>query len=284
MGGSTGPACCFLWFSIVQKPLTAIRPSAENDKRYRPVSASDPEILALAESIQQIGLQKPIAITLDDSHPERPPHLRECNRQRVKTLDEIAREEIVSANPEEAYRVLLEHRRQQARGEAETITLVGTKRRAQISKAKEPMRKAVLAILQARRDFWPLTERQIHYALLNDPPLVHANKPQSRYRNTVPCYKATGDLVTRARLEGLVPFSAIEDPTRPVEAWHFHRGPGSFVQSQLDQAFHPGPLPRVHPITERQAVMNTGCPCQALAHADPPGAFTADQGGVRPRG
>src|SRR5262249_48049068 len=148
--------------------------------------------------------------------------LRECNRQRVKSFDEIAREEVVSTNPEEAYRVLVEHRKRQTDIEVETIEIVGTKHRAAISKAKQPMLKAIRAILEARRSYWPLTERQIHSALLNDPPLVHANKPQSTYQNSVPCYKATCDLVTRARLEGLIPFQAIEDPTRPVRVWNFH--------------------------------------------------------------
>src|SRR5262249_18962622 len=40
------------------------------------------------------------------------------------------------------------------------VTIVGTKRRAEISKAEEPMLNAILAILAARRDFWLLTERQ----------------------------------------------------------------------------------------------------------------------------
>jgi hypothetical protein len=250
--------------SFLDKPLDAIRPSPANNKLYRPVSPSDPDLVALAQSIRQHGLREPIVVTLDDfilsghrrhmacrlagltvvpcrvenirsTDPQFLTMLRECNRQRVKSFDEIAREEVVSANPEEAYRVLVEHRKKQTGIEVETIAIVGTKHRAAISKAKQPMLNAIRAILEARRNFWPLTERQIHYALLNDPPLVHANKPQSPYQNTVPCYKATCDLVTRARLEGLIPFQAIEDPTRPVRAWNFHRGPGSFLRAQLDE-------------------------------------------------
>ena len=250
--------------SFVERPLAAIRPSLANDKLYRPVSPSDPDIRALAESIREYGLQEPIVITLDDfilsghrrhmacrlagltvvpcrvenipsTDPEFLTRLREYNRQRVKSLDEIAREEIVSINPEEAYRALVQHRKQQAQIDTQTIIIVGTKQRAEISKAKKPMLDAIRAILKERRDFWPLTDRQIHYALLNDPPLVHAKKPQSTYRNTVPCYKATCDLVTRARLKGLIPFEAIEDPTRPVEAWNFHRGLGPFLREEFDQ-------------------------------------------------
>jgi hypothetical protein len=159
--------------------------------------------------------------------------LREHNRQRVKTFAEIAREEIVSADPEEAHRALLEHRRQQARIDTPCFRIVGSKQRSKISKAKGPLLTAIGSILAQRRDFWPLTDRQIHYALLNDPPLVHANKPKSTYQNTKQCYKALCDLVTRARLEGSIPFQAIEDPTRPVRAWNFPRGPGPFLRSEL---------------------------------------------------
>jgi len=244
--------------------LAAIRPSPANDKLYRPVSDSDPDIIALAQSIEQHGLQEPIVITRDNfilsghrrhrachlagltvircrvedllsTDPDFLTRVCEFNRQRVKSIDEIVREEIVSADPEEGYRVLQEHRQQQAQVDVATILIVGRKHRARISKAKEPMLQAVLAILRERRAFWPLTERQIHYALLNDPPLVHAQKPESAYRNTVQCYKATCDLVTRARLEGQIPFQAIEDPTRPVAVWGCHREPGSFIRDEVNR-------------------------------------------------
>jgi hypothetical protein len=250
--------------SFVEKPLTAIHPSPQNETLYRPVLATDPDIVALAASIREHGLQEPIVISLDDyilsghrrhqacqlaglsavpcrvmnirhTDPEFVTRLREFNRQRVKTVTEIAREEIVAANPEEAHRALVEHRRERARVDAQTIKIVGTKHRAEISPAKKPMLDAVLGILQARRQFWPLTERQIHYALLNDPPLVHAKKPGSTYRNTLKCYKSLCDLVTRARLDGSIPFHAIEDPTRPVRVWKFHANVGSFIRHEMDQ-------------------------------------------------
>jgi hypothetical protein len=228
------------------------------------VSARDPDIIALADSIRQHGLREPLVITLDNvilsghrrrvacrlagltdvpcrvenissKDPRFPTILREYNRQRVKSFAEIAREEIISTNPEEAHRALVEHRTQQARIDVTTRAIVGTKRRAQISKAKQPMLNAILGILEARRDYWPLTDRQIHYALLNDPPLVHAQKPHSNYQNTKACYKATCDLVTRARLEGLIPFEAIEDPTRPVWARNFPCSPGPFLRAEMNQ-------------------------------------------------
>ncbi len=101
---------------ILEKPLASIRPSPANDKLYRPVSADDPEIRALANSIREHGLREPIVVTLDDyilsghrrhlacrlagltvvpcrvenihsTDPTFVTMLREFNRQRVKSLD-----------------------------------------------------------------------------------------------------------------------------------------------------------------------------------------------------
>ena len=119
--------------------------------------------------------------------------LREYNRQRVKSLDEALREEVVSCNPVEAYESLIEYRQQKAvdaLDNADCLTLGTGRRRAEISKAKWPFLRAIKTILNKRCEFWPLSDRQIHYALLNDPPLIHASKPQSHYANTFQSYKA----------------------------------------------------------------------------------------------
>src|SRR5262249_1095619 len=73
-----------------------------------------------------------------------------------------------------------------------------------------------------------------HYSLLNDPPLIHASKPHSRYRNEHKFYKATCDLLTRARLAGLIPFEAIGDETRPVAVWTVYPNVGPFIREQVD--------------------------------------------------
>jgi hypothetical protein len=78
--------------------------------------------------------------------------------------------------------------------------------------------------------------RQIHYALLNHPPLIHASKPGSRYTNTLKAYKALNDLLTRARLEHEYPFlwGAIDDATRPMTTWNVWQSTGPFIKKQLD--------------------------------------------------
>lgn len=69
---------------------------------------------------------------------------------------------------------------------------------------------------------------------MNDPPLRHASKPASGYRNDPKCYKDLCDLLTRARFEGQVPFEAIDDPTRPVSVWDVHRSVSTFLRWELE--------------------------------------------------
>ena len=245
--------------------INEVRPSPENDRLYRPVDPKDPDFRTLVESVRAEGVLEPITVTLDGwilsghrryaaaklagltkipvkvkpvrrcDDPDRfLVLLRESNRQRNKTLDEKLREEIVSADPEEAYAALQEHRRLAAQVNVETIELRAPKRRSAISAAKGPMLTAVLSVINALRDFWPLSDRQVHYQLLNTPPLIHASKPDSTYTNTLRSYKALCDLLTRARLAGRIPWAAIDDATRPVSIWDVFRDPQPFMRREID--------------------------------------------------
>ena len=246
-------------------PISSIRPSPENERLYRPVDPKDPEIVALADSITRHGLQEPIVVTVDmyvvSGHRRRVACklagrkqvqcrvlpirrsddldafivlLREYNRQRVKTFAEKIREEVVSADPQEAYQSLIEHRQQQMYADMpDTIAMRGSKRRAEISPAKEPMLNAIKRVLAERRKFGQLSDRMIHYALLNAPPLIHASKADSFYENTPQCYKALTEILTRARLAGIIPMNAIADETRPVQVWDVHQDVQSFLRREI---------------------------------------------------
>lgn len=110
--------------------------------------------------------------------------LREYNRQRDKTNAEKLREELIGIDPSGAYSSLIEHRQKLAEITAAPITLKDRKSRAAISDAKRPMLEAVKRVLNEMRAYWPVSERKVHYKLLNDPPLRHAGKPDSHYGNT----------------------------------------------------------------------------------------------------
>ena len=248
--------------------LDDIRPSPENDRLYRPVDPGDPQIIRLAESLRDCGMQEPLLVTRDrwiisghrrhaaaglaglaavpcrvapiykdTDHDAFMTLLRECNRQRVKTFDEKLREQVLSTSPHDAYRSLVEHRTlhaQRAAGQVQPFEIVGTANRARITKAKMPMLGAVRKVLADLRSFHPLSARQIHYALLNDPPLRHASKPQSTYCNNRASYKSLLDLLTRARLAGLVPMHQIADETRPVKTWNVHGDVQDYIADELE--------------------------------------------------
>ena len=99
-----------------------------------------------------------------------------------------------------------------------------------------PFLAAVLAVLEAQRDYWPLSDRQIHYRLLGpDAPLTHASKPGSRYRNDKASYRKITDLLTRGRLEGHVPWESIDDETRPTDLHAAFWNPAEFFREACDQ-------------------------------------------------
>jgi hypothetical protein len=265
--------------------LSTILRSPENDSLYRPINRDDPDIIALANSIREHGILEPLIVTADgfivsghrrcvaasiaglDNVPIRRVRvrraanpdaflrlLREHNRQRDKTNAEKLREELASVDTDDAHAELWRYRREQAAIDMSPLKVGHVRLRKSISIAKVPMLRAVHAIVQARRQFWPLSDRQIHYALLSDPPLRHASKPNSIYQNDRNSYGDLCDLLTRARLDvGLaetadpllalsmrmpsIPFEAIGDETRPVEIWDVHQSVRPFVRRELDGMF-----------------------------------------------
>ncbi len=253
-------------------PLDAIRPSPENDLLYRPVDPEDPELIALAASIARFGVKEPLVVTCDgwivsghrryavaalaglkyvpcrieplrrsDDLDQFVRLLREYNRQRTKSLDEQLCEEVISFDPQAAHQALREHRRRKSdKSGFSALTKVqmsGTRRRKGISRAKEPMLAVVQRILAERAEFWPLSDRSVHYALLNDPPLRHDAKYGSAYANDRASYQDLADLLTRARLAGQSPWEAIADETRPVLTWQADANVGVFLRRELDGLF-----------------------------------------------
>jgi hypothetical protein len=157
----------------------------------------------------------------------------EHNRHRIKSRDELLREAVVSADPRKAHRALTAYRKRRAKIKVATIEIRETQRRKEISNAKMAFLAAVKRIIFALEEFWPLSLRQIHYQILNDPPLIHSAKPDSRYRNDKRSYAALIDLVTRARHEGYIDYDVIDDPTRPVTICPVQPNLSSYYEQQM---------------------------------------------------
>lgn len=253
---------------VSERDPLELRPSPENNRLYRSIEVEDPEIQELTASLLKHGVMEPLVVTLDDyivsGHRRRAAAilagldtvpvrvepiqrkddpdryvllLREHNRQREKSRSERLREELISTDPESAYQALIEHRRQESEINVSQMRIVGQMKRNQISSAKQPFLEAVRSVIQTRHEFLPLSDRQIHYALLNDPPLCHASKPGSVYENTPQSYKKLVDLLTRARLEGRIPMGVIQDETRPVVKWPLSPSPAQFIREERKSLF-----------------------------------------------
>jgi hypothetical protein len=253
---------------VVMLPLDAVWPSPENAKLYRPVTPDDDATIEMAESVKANGILDPLVISADNyiisghrrhcaariaglkkvpcrkragvrrgdgetASDEFLKLLREHNRQRVKTRDELLREAVVSVDPKKAHRALTAYRKRKAKIKVEAMELRETAARCEISAAKMPMLQAIERVIEELRDFWPLSLRQIHYQLLNDPPLIHASKADSRYSNSPSSYKALIDLATRARHDGWIDYETIDDATRPVTEWAVRRNLSSYYGQQI---------------------------------------------------
>jgi hypothetical protein len=156
--------------------------------------------------------------------------LASYNLQRIKPLAVRMREAALAIDPDIAYRELLAHREKLDRDCPPAMAITGTKTRSQIGPNKMPMLNAALKIIDDMREFWPLTVRQVHYGLLNDPPLRNASKGKQRsvYLNNMKCYEDLCELLTRARLFGLVDWESITDETRPTSGLRFCKDAAQF--------------------------------------------------------
>jgi len=146
-------------------------------------------------------------------------------------------ETIVKTDPKEAHQQIVNQRLKkstQAGKNLSPIDPLDIGRRDEISKAKMPLLIAAWKVLEAQRDYWPLSVRQVHYRLLGpDAPLLHASKPDSQYRNDKASYRAAIDILARGRVAGLIPWEAIDDLTRPVELNAAFWNPAEFFKQEF---------------------------------------------------
>ncbi len=243
--------------------ISDLHESGFNESIYRPVRSNDPEVRKLALSIKQHGLLEPLVITQDNfiisghrrrlacemaglkevscetlpitsEDPRFIKYLREYNRQRVKGIEEVIQESIVDADGEERDIAsnLMTERLKQSEISSNPFEIIGEKKRSKV-KGNRPLLDSIIKIIEKKRDFWPLSDRKLHYELLNDPPLKHLNKPDSVYRNDKKSYRVLVDVLTRGRLTGEIPWESIADITRPVVTWKVYPNPTPFIENQF---------------------------------------------------
>jgi hypothetical protein len=96
------------------------------------------------------------------------------------------------------------------------------------------LEKRVTSVIEKYEDYWPLSVRQVHYRLLSLPRFVRNINTSERYQNDLDSYHALSGFLLRARINGLVPWEAIDDTTRPVSLGKGLSSPEQFYKQEWD--------------------------------------------------
>jgi hypothetical protein len=250
-----------------------IKPSPENDGLYGKIEFDD-AFSALWNSINDRGLEEPLILTADGyilsghrrfeacrslgmstipcriKHDIRregnPGYLRELiayNPQRVKNAGSILREAILrdSATLEDTQAAIKRvNGTHYATEPPDYMEVDGHKDVGTIGPTRQAFLAAVQNVVDSLRAYWPLTIRQIHYQLLNDPPLKQTPKRSKftaekyRYRNDKSSYDSLAEICTPARYLGKIPWRAIDDPTRTFDYEKGYRSVSEFMTQEIE--------------------------------------------------
>ena len=258
-------------YAVEMVPIGEIQPSPENDDLYGEIEY-DEQMEALVDSVRRRGLEEPIILTGDryilsghrrffavgwlgwDAVPCRIRHditrrwndtyhrdLAEYNPQRIKSVGSLLKESLLrDQSPEDTYRAIEEYREASVSVGLDFMHVPGAKAYRLISDKKRPFLEAVQRVVESLDAYWPLSIRQIHYKLLNRPPLISTPKrtikdPESyRYRNDQRSYQALVRLLTAARYHGHIPMHCIDDPTRPQDVRRGFDSVSEFVHEEVE--------------------------------------------------
>jgi hypothetical protein len=248
-------------------PISSITVAVENNLIYGRFAISNDDDYQLFGSVKAHGIAEPLVLSADgillsghrrlaaakyaglssvpvrklDIHflalpsDEKLKILQRYNTQREKSFEETVRERLVKIDSKKAHADLLRQRiaRLMADIPMEKNIAVGKRKKRAVIKTLQFL-DAVKKVVFENKPYWPLTDRRVHYLLLNWPPLRHDAKPGSTYKNDKASYKALTDLLVRARLVGEIPMHCIEDPTRIINLSHGYDSAAQFVESETE--------------------------------------------------
>ncbi len=250
---------------MINVHVDSINPSPENDELYG-IVAVDNDLTNLVNSIIRNGVLEPIKISSDgyivSGHRryaasklakiteipvivldiKRSDHdalawkrvLREHNHQRVKPAHVRLKEALLDIDTDLAHKQLIADRSKRDQCAPPRIDVVGEMVRSAISHRKKEMLERAIMVVNELHPYWPVSVRQVHYGMLNYSPLRNSSqgRQRRRYANDRDSYKDLCDLLTRARLRGIVPFRAIADETRPVSGIDYAADVAEFVDNE----------------------------------------------------
>ncbi len=255
-------------------PVEKIKPSPENEELYGVIGfETDPALQGLMDSIRRLGLEEPLICTADNyilsGHrrftaisalrwrevPVRFSKIRRAattdyhrllaqyNPQRVKSVAAQLSEQFLQSSPYISRQQFLEREYRKEEVSADFITVEGTKLIEPIGERRKEFLQAAVRVTNDLREFWPLTVRQVHYRLLNNPPMTQTTHDRSerwRYKNDPASYNKLSTLLVSARYLGHIPLSALGDPTRDSKLYEFNTygSVADFIKQETDLFLH----------------------------------------------
>lgn len=189
-------------YHVEYLPIGKIKPSPENDQVYGDIE-HDEQMQNLIGSIRRKGLEEPLILTGDNyvlsghrrlyaikwlDWKEVPCRIRgdilrrdcadfhreliEYNPQRIKRAGSLLKEALLRDCGADTHAAIEDYDYASADVDADFMVVDGDKNVEPISTTKQEFLAAVKGVIEELRSYWPLSIRQIHYRLLNDPPLT----------------------------------------------------------------------------------------------------------------
>ena len=166
------------------------------------------------------------------------------NPQRVKSAGALLREAILrdSTTLEDTQAAIQRvNATMKPTGSPSYETVAGQKSLKEISPRKMEFLAAAQRVVERLKAYWPLSIRQVHYQLLNAPPLKltpdrsRYNLEHYRYRNDPASYSALSDLCTQARYAEEIPWEAIDDITRTQGRLAGYSSVAEFLEQEMER-------------------------------------------------
>jgi hypothetical protein len=254
-------------------PVTEIQPSPENREIYGATNYdNDPALKCLVRSVKRLGLEEPLILTRD--------HYVLSGHRRLFAVRELGWEKVpvrfanvTRADEADYHRLLSEYNPQRIKSVATTLSesllratsncdygeswatyhkakgtpkiklmaVDGEKFAEEVGPRRQEFLAAAQKVIDQLSEYWPLSVRQVHYKLLNKPPLTQTTRTKSnrwRYKNNLACYNKLSGLLVSARYHGDIPWEAIDDSTRESQTYPDSMDVGEFVEDEVSGFLH----------------------------------------------
>jgi len=246
--------------------IEEIRPSEVNKAIYNP--HHEDRVRKLANNIKRNGLLEPLIVSQDgviisghtryaalqllgrtfvqirradvmSSDPEFLQLLIDANDQRVKTTQERLNEIAVQVDPEAYW----ERREEQAAlgKDVDLESVSGSLSSSRnLSDNYADLAAAIAKVMQANKDYLPMTLRGVHYQLLDLRPIASCylvkrdGEEAARYGNEKKFYDILSKVATMMRINGSIPFEHLRDDGRRLDNNRGWDGIDNYLQTEIE--------------------------------------------------